>query len=355
MTDAQDPQEVIARLQADLRGEHAAIVQYLEHVFKMEEVPGLGEIPCEVEEIAREEMRHFKWLSETIVELGGVPNLDRDPIFIDGAPPPGLMRLDLEAEDRAIALYEKHVAEINDPRITTLIRRILSDEYAHRERFIDYIAETAGEPSVPSGVQEIGPVSEVPTSSSELQLQANVPHALPPAVQDTIAMLNEDIVGQYRTVLTYLLQAFLTPDCPVSKDLLVDRSQWEMKHWGWLAEKVAELGGEPSTNKPDVTVSGDTGAMLASDLQNEEQMLAVYRRHEAAIADPEVKKLLQRIAFNKTYEETKLKELLEVLNREGVAQSTGKDITPPSQQSEASQPGAGFTVGSLIAKFQDEG
>jgi len=42
----------------------------LPHAFAM----GEGEMSCELEAIAREEMRHLDWLAETIVELGGTPN-----------------------------------------------------------------------------------------------------------------------------------------------------------------------------------------------------------------------------------------------------------------------------------------
>lgn len=45
-------------LQDDLAGEHAAIIQYLQHVWRMGDAG--GDIPCEVQEIARDEMRHFR-------------------------------------------------------------------------------------------------------------------------------------------------------------------------------------------------------------------------------------------------------------------------------------------------------
>ena len=51
----QKAEEIIAMLNEDLRGEHAAIVQYLRHAYSM----GEGEMACEIEAIAREEMRHL--------------------------------------------------------------------------------------------------------------------------------------------------------------------------------------------------------------------------------------------------------------------------------------------------------
>ncbi len=76
-----DKDKVIALLNEDLEGEHGAIVQYLTHAYAM----GEGEMSCELEAIAREEMRHLDWLAETIVELGGFPSLKRGKMMMDGS------------------------------------------------------------------------------------------------------------------------------------------------------------------------------------------------------------------------------------------------------------------------------
>src|SRR2546421_371483 len=44
-------------------------MQYLQHAYRI----GEGDLPAEIEEIAREEMRHFRWLCETVVAWGGSP------------------------------------------------------------------------------------------------------------------------------------------------------------------------------------------------------------------------------------------------------------------------------------------
>ena len=75
-----DKDKIIALLNQDLEGEHAAIIQYLVHAYAM----GEGEMSCEIEAIAREEMRHLDWLAETIVELGGVPTLERGEMRTGG-------------------------------------------------------------------------------------------------------------------------------------------------------------------------------------------------------------------------------------------------------------------------------
>ncbi len=72
--------EIVRLLNEDLEGEHAAIIQYLTHAYAM----GEGEMACEIEAIAREEMRHFDWLAEGIVSLGGVPSIKRGDMRTGG-------------------------------------------------------------------------------------------------------------------------------------------------------------------------------------------------------------------------------------------------------------------------------
>ena len=67
------PEDIIGLLNKDLEGEHAAIIQYLTHAYAI----GEGELACEIEAIAREEMRHLDWLAETIVNLKGTPSFKR--------------------------------------------------------------------------------------------------------------------------------------------------------------------------------------------------------------------------------------------------------------------------------------
>ena len=80
-----DKQKIIEMLNADLEGEHGAIIQYLSHAYGM----GEGEMSCEIEALAREEMRHLDWLAETIVELF----VHRLPVCLLGSRDPFVSRL----------------------------------------------------------------------------------------------------------------------------------------------------------------------------------------------------------------------------------------------------------------------
>jgi len=65
--------ELVSLLLHNVALEHAAIVQYLYHVFLI----GDEEITGEIEKIARQEMRHMKWFAHRIAQLGGEVELKR--------------------------------------------------------------------------------------------------------------------------------------------------------------------------------------------------------------------------------------------------------------------------------------
>jgi len=68
-----EKQAIVEMLNADLRDEHAAVVQYLQHAYAI----GEGEA------FAREEMRHLDWLAEELAELGGHPPIAHTEMALD--------------------------------------------------------------------------------------------------------------------------------------------------------------------------------------------------------------------------------------------------------------------------------
>ena len=85
-----DKEGIITLLTKDLQDEHGAIIQYLNHAYGM----GEGEMACEIEAIARDEMRHLDWLAETIVDLGGAVSLERGTMRMGDALVPEWMQND---------------------------------------------------------------------------------------------------------------------------------------------------------------------------------------------------------------------------------------------------------------------
>ena len=329
MSDSQPLSEVVEMLQADIRGEHAAIIQYLQHVYRMESAEALGDIPCEIEEIARDEMRHYRWLSEVVASLGGGPTIDRDPIFVDGSPPPDLVRLDIAAENRAIDQYRDHIARIEDPKIKGLLERILLDELFHKGLFRGFIVEMGEDPDKPAPSAEEGPFG-----AGEREMAAEPPVVEVTAEQQTVQMLNQAIQREYATVLVYLYQSFVTDNLAVSKELQVDISQWHMKHMGWLSVRIAEMGGNPSAEHDPVEKIRDLGQALQTDISREQETQARLKEYWQAIDDFETREILERILGHEAYQETELREMLARVTQP-------KPAGPPS-------PVGRLTVGSLI-------
>ena len=117
----------------------------MQHVWRMGDAG--GDIPAEVQEIARDEMRHFRWLAELVVDLGADP-IERDVIYINGSPADLMLDVDAGGAGQS-RKYVAHEREIDEPRITRLIDRILVDERAHREMFRGYVTTLGGDSDAP--------------------------------------------------------------------------------------------------------------------------------------------------------------------------------------------------------------
>lgn len=312
--------ELIRALKEDLRDEHSAIVQYLYHAYLM----GEGEMAGEIEEIAREEMRHFKWLSDVLASFGEGPDLERDPVYANVPSVAQMMRVDAWAEERAIERYQRRVGMWDQPKWRRTYEAILSDERHHREKFRGLTAELGGDPDAPLPA-EVGRWIGGPTMEGREPLSEEAAEA--------VRMLNLDVSIEYNNLLRYIHQSFVTEDCPFGKDLLIDRSQEEMKHLGWLAEKIMELGGVPEIEHPPVHTTRDLEEMLRVNIEAERSAQERYAAHAEAIADPSAKRLLNRIREQEVMHEGEFVEKLE-------------EVTAEKKP--------GFTVGRLIGRKQGE-
>jgi bacterioferritin len=308
--------EIIAMLYEDLKGEHMAIVQYLLHAYAMGEM----DIAFEIEAISREEMRHFDWLSELVVELGGKPTMERAPFLGVTDNWAENMRFDVQAEQGAIDLYRKHIEAIEDPKIRLVLSRILSDEESHREDFTSFAekmaqSETAGE----AGGQ-------------------------PPA--RIASILDEGIRHEYTVILQYLYHRFLMPDCEAGNELEM-QSINEMQHLGWLAEKLQGMGGKPVIEHTPIKKEDDEpDEMLEADIEAERAVTAVYSSQIPEIEDPGLKGLITRIRDHEIYHEQVFSGLLTKIEgqekkaEEEAAPAPSGTMTPP-------------TVGSLLGQTQE--
>jgi bacterioferritin len=273
-----DKKKIIELLNQDIEGEHAGIIQYLTHAYAM----GEGEMSCEIEALAREEMRHLDWLAETIVELGGMPSLKRGKMRMGGKTVSEWMANDVLLEEDAIKLYKEHIKAISDPKIKRLLKRILSDEESHRGDFQHFVDKAKKE-----GAKDIRGSRQ----------------------DDVTKVLNWGIEHEYTVILQYMLQSYLSPNKEAKKEL-EDQAINEMQHLGWLAEEMVDGGGSPRIEHAKVDRSKKTADMLKSDIKIEKEVAETYDRAAKKIKDLGLKKLLIRIRDHEIYHTEVFSDLL---------------------------------------------
>jgi len=261
--------KIIALLNQDIEGEHGAIIQYLTHAYAM----GEGEMACEIEAIAREEMRHLDWLAETIIELGDVPSLKRGKMRMDGKAVVDWMKNDVLLEEDGLAQYKEHIKVIDDPKIKRLLKRILSDEESHHGDFQHFVDKAQKERA-----------KDIRGSRTDRVIQT----------------LNWGIEHEYTVILQYLFQSYMTTDEEAKKQL-EDQAINEMQHLGWLAEKIVDISGNPIIEHTEVDQSTKTTDMLQADIKIEQEVAAAYDRAAKETEDPGLRELLLRIRDHEIY------------------------------------------------------
>jgi bacterioferritin len=261
--------KIVEILNRDLQDEHGAIIQYLEHAYAM----GEGEMSCEIEAIAREEMRHLDWLAETIVELGGVPSVDRGAMRKGGKEVTDWMTNDVLLEEDAINHYKEHIETIDNPKVKRLLKRILADEESHRGDFEHFV-----EKSKRGGMKDIRGDRK----------------------DDDAKTLNWGIEHEYTVVLQYMFHSYMTENLEAKKQL-EDQAINEMQHLGWLAEEMAGSGGNPVIEHTKVDKSEITEDMLNADIKIEKEVADTYDRASKETKDKGLKELFTRIRDNERY------------------------------------------------------
>ncbi len=270
--------KIINLLNDDLEGEHGAIIQYLIHAYAM----GEGETACEIEAIAREEMRHLDWLAETIVELGGAPSLVRGKMRMNGQSVSDWMGNSVLLEEDAIKMYKEHIETVDDPRIKRLLKRILSDEEAYHGEFQHFVDKTKKE-----GARDLRGVRS-----------------------DRITeILNWGIEHEYTVILQYMFQSYMTPNKEAKKQF-EDQAINEMQHMGWLAEEMVGMSSNPRIEHTEVDQSTKTTDMLQAGIKIEREVAAEYDRAAKEIVAPDLKELLLRLRDQEIYHAEVFNDLL---------------------------------------------
>ena len=281
--------KIIELLNLDLQDEHGAIIQYLSHAYAI----GEGEMACEIEAVARDEMRHLDWLAETIAALGGQPSLKRGTMNMAGKAVPEWMGNNVGLEEGAIDSYKKHIKMIDDPKVKRLLQRILADEQAHRGKFEHFVEKAKKE-----GMKDIRGERK----------------------DDVAKTLNWGIEHEYTVVLQYLFHSYMTGNEEARKQL-EDQAINEMQHLGWLAEELASSGGSPRVEHTKPDQSTRTADMLKADLKIEKEVAEAYDKASKEVDDAGLRELLIRIRDNERYHIDVFNDLLE--DEEGGAKQGG--------------------------------
>ena len=261
--------EIITLLNRDIEGEHAAIIQYLAHAYAM----GEGEMACEIEAIAREEMRHLDWLAEAVTGLGGVPSFTRGRMRQGGKAVAAWMKNDVLAEEDAIKMYGEHIAAIKDTKIRRLLERILSDEKSHHGDFEGFVKKAGKE------------------KMKDLRGKRS---------DRVTRMLDWGIEHEYTVILQYLLHSYMAPNDEM-KEEMQDQAVNEMQHLGWLSEKMVSRGGHPRIEHSRIDRSKKPVKMLEADIKIEKEVAARYDKAARETDDKKLKKLLTRIRGHELY------------------------------------------------------
>ncbi len=283
-----DKRELINLLLYDVALEHSAIVQYLYHIFLIRD----AEITGEIEEIARQEMRHLKWFAQKVVQLGGSVVLDRieEMIIIGGPSWDDMLLKDVDAEQMAIETYSKQLEVVKDDSVKRLLERVIRDEQFHKVEFSE-LAQKAKESVL---------LEEGQSWSADSK---------------TLEVLNRFLKEEYQTIINYLYQFFHTKDCDY-KDIMLDLAIESMVHMGKLGEKIGELGGMPDI-KADLSPKPMKALerMVKDEIEYERSTGGDYKEYAMQVGDPKVKRLFEFIESQEEYHKQKLMEFFKFMKR----------------------------------------
>lgn len=317
--------ELIQMLQTAAEDEHAALIQYLRHAYMM----GEGELACEIEGVAREEMRHFWILSRWIVRLGGQPTTNRGFTDVSGTAAPEWMQRNVDAEDRAIAMYEGYLARISDPDLQADIEFILGDERRHHDDFAHFVDKTTLElqaaPVVAAGAGAAG---------------AGAADAAPAPGLDPVDQeaLNWGVSHEYAAILQYLVHSFLLSDKDeeISIQLKMQAIN-EMQHMGWFGEELVGAGSAMPLDHHPLTLPQTPVAMLEADIQLEHDTAAMYGQFITQMVDPGAKGVIGDAKDQELYHASLFTRLM-------------KRLAPPAAAPTAASSTKVWTIGTLKPK-----
>ncbi|MEN3034151.1 MAG: ferritin-like domain-containing protein [Aquificaceae bacterium] len=279
-----DKKELISALIYDIALEHSAIIQYLYHIFLIPD----PEVVSEIEEIARQEMRHLKWFGQKVVQLGGQVSLDRaEDMIMIGNSIKEMLQNNVYAEKKAIEVYSSHLELTKDDSVKKLLERVINDEKEHAEEFEKMLNSVQDSPS------EAGP-SEKPE----------------------IKLLNEFLKEEYQLIINYLYQFFHSKNWEY-KDMVMDLAIESMVHMGKIGEAIGEMGAMPDLSRVDFSEKRSVNftEQVKKDLSMESISGDKYSKELLQNHQQHVKKLLDFINKQEEYHRHRLMEFFKKMHK----------------------------------------
>lgn len=300
-------EKIIQYLNYNITLEHSAIIQYLFHAYTIKD----AETENELEEIAREEMKHLRMFAHKVVELGGKPAIfDRAAVFLTAPTFEELMQLNIDAELMAIDEYKRQREEIKDESVKRILTRAIEDETAHSIIF----------KKIKENIKDL-------SQNSSSQVDENL--------SKVVEMLNSVIQKQYRKILEHLFQSFIVRHKnPMLSDELEQKAIDHMKHFGWIAEEISERGYKVDMTLPQAKQIEDVSQIIKENIDEEVASKQEFLEISKKMENPDLRWILERIA-NREIHYTDLQKFLDNNN---IDEKTASELV------------RAFTVGSLFKK-----
>ncbi len=262
--------------------EHSAIIQYLYHIFTIDD----KNITSEIEEIARQEMRHMKWFAEKVLELGGKLKISR----IDEEIKPNfpyirnMLKSDVEAEELAIKTYLGQIKKVKNDDVKILLERVVQDEMAHKNEFLELLKSVPEDKKVKVGEGQVNKDGEI----------------------TIFDFLNEE----YKSIIEYLHSFFLAKN-PELKNILFDIAVESMVHLGWIGEKLGEAGVLPELKRYETESQvPELHLKIKQKIDFEKKAIEIYKKGLDKIKSDDIKELAERVVKQEEYHVYRLERFL---------------------------------------------
>lgn len=300
-------EKIIQYFNYNITLEHSAIIQYLFHAYTIKD----AETENELEEIAREEMKHLRMFAHKVVELGGKPAIfDRAAVFLNAPTFEELMQLNIDAELMAIDEYKRQRDDIQDESAKRILTRAIDDETAHSLMFM----------KMKENIRELA-------KNSSSKVDENM--------AKVVELLNSLIQKQYKKILEHLFQSFITRHKnPMLSDELEQKAIDHMKHFGWMAEEISENGYKVDVRLPDAKPVEDIPQIVRENIEEEKSSKQEFLEISKSVENPDLSWILERIANREIH----YTDLQRFLDNNMIDEKTTAQIIKA------------FTVGSLFRK-----